>query len=75
MGDTSNAYREKKNPVAVNAEYCANDIFSAGRSSSKNDAPDIIHLLIGAQKCTVKGPALINDVDDVSWIRMSLYNV
>ena len=57
MGATSNAYREKNNPVAVNAEYCANEIFSVGRSSSMNDAPDIIHLLIGAQKCTVKGPA------------------
>ena len=53
MGVTSKAYREKKNPVAVNAEYCAREILSVGRSYSRNDAPEIIHFDMGAQKCTV----------------------
>jgi hypothetical protein len=43
-------YLEKKNPVSVKAEYCAIDIFSVGRSSSRNDAPEINHFDMGAQK-------------------------
>jgi len=30
---------------------------SVGRLRSINDAPEMSHLLMGAQKCTVKGPA------------------
>ncbi len=54
---TSVAYLVKKNPVNVRAVYCGSEIVSVGRSSSRNDAPEINHLLIGAQKCTVNGPA------------------
>ena len=43
----------KKNPVSVSAVYCAMEIFSVGRSSSRKDAPEIIHFDIGAQKWTV----------------------
>jgi hypothetical protein len=43
----------KKNPVNVNAVYCAMEILSVGRSSSRKDAPEIIHFDIGAQKWTV----------------------
>lgn len=48
MGVTNNAYRVKKNPVNVNAVYCGNDILFVGRSNSKNDAPEMNHLDIGA---------------------------
>ena len=47
----------KKNPVSVRAEYCGKEILSVGRFRSKNEAPEMSHLLIGAQKCTVNGPA------------------
>ena len=57
MGVTSKAYREKKKPVLVRAVYCAKEILSVGRCRSKKEAPEIIHLDMGAQKWTVKGPA------------------
>jgi len=100
MGFTSIAYREKKRPVNVSAEYCSPtgcgcsssqkyqstsrlsvswpadnlltahamhtracaptcvmDTSSVGRFRSRKEAPEMSHLLMGAQKCTVKGPA------------------
>ena len=41
----------------MRAVYWVKLTLSVGRSRSKNDAPDINHFDIGAQKCTVNGPA------------------
>ena len=49
--------REKKSPVRVSAEYWVIETSSVGLFRSRKEAPEMSHLLIGAQKCTVKGPA------------------
>lgn len=45
--------KEKKTLAAT----WVSETSSVGRLRSRKDAPEISHLLIGAQKCTVKGPA------------------
>merc|ERR1740124_708816 len=57
LGATRSEYLEKNKPVKVRAVYCAIDILSVGLCRSMKLAPLISHLLIGAQKCTVNGPA------------------
>ena len=59
IGVTKSAYRVKKNPVAVKAEYCGKEIFSVGRSSSKKEAPLIIHLDMGAH-CVIQKKKMNN---------------
>ena len=56
MGATRSEYLEKKQ-VNVRAIYCAMHILSVDLCRSMKLAPLISHLLIGAQKYTVNGPA------------------